>query len=95
MTYHPVIGLVIFFILAGGFSSSGQDVTGPAVKAAGIATDVIREGLEGSPLVWPKAVGAVKLMQDLVDQLALAIQGGQDAKTSLGKAQETWEKELA
>jgi multiple sugar transport system substrate-binding protein len=64
-------------------------------KAAGIATDVIREGLEGSPLVWPKAVGAVKLMQDLVDQLALAIQGGQDAKTSLDKAQETWEKELA
>ncbi|MGI4893486.1 MAG: ABC transporter substrate-binding protein [Janthinobacterium lividum] len=63
-------------------------------KAAGKATDVIREGLDGSPLIWPKAAGALKLMQDLVDQLALAVQGTQDAQTSLQKAQDIWVKEL-
>ena len=58
--------------------------------AAGKATDVIREGLEGSPLVWPKEAGAPKKLQDLVDQLALALQGKQDAKTALEKAAESW-----
>ncbi|MFB9378245.1 ABC transporter substrate-binding protein [Kineococcus gynurae] len=62
--------------------------------AAGKAVDVIREGLLGSPLAWPREAGAPKLLQDLVDQLALAMQGDKDAQTALDDAAETWENEL-
>ena len=51
----------------------------------------IREGLNGSPLVWPKKAGAPKLLQDLVDQLALAIAGSQTVDQSLENAQKSWE----
>lgn len=51
----------------------------------------IREGLGGDPLVWPKAKGAPKLLQDLVDQLALAITGTQTVEQSLENAQKSWE----
>jgi ABC-type glycerol-3-phosphate transport system substrate-binding protein len=54
----------------------------------------IREGLGGRPLVWPKEAGAPKLLQDLVDQLALAIAGSQTVEQSLGNAQSSWEKSL-
>jgi ABC-type glycerol-3-phosphate transport system substrate-binding protein len=54
----------------------------------------IREGLGGHPLVWPKEAGAPKLLQDLVDQLALAIAGSQTVEQSLGNAQSSWEKSL-
>lgn len=51
----------------------------------------IREGLNGHPLVWPKHAGAPKLLQDLVDQLALAIAGSQTVEQSLQNAQTSWE----
>ncbi len=51
----------------------------------------IREGLNGNPLVWPKEKGAPKLLQDLVDQLALAIAGTQTVEQSLENAQKSWE----
>ena len=51
----------------------------------------IREGLNGNPLVWPKQAGAPKLLQDLVDQLALAIAGSQTVDQSLENAQKSWE----
>ncbi|MEN4478875.1 sugar ABC transporter substrate-binding protein [Mycolicibacterium cosmeticum] len=51
----------------------------------------IREGLNGDPLVWPKEKGAPKLLQDLVDQLALAIAGTQTVEQSLENAQKSWE----
>lgn len=51
----------------------------------------IREGLNGNPLVWPKKKGAPKLLQDLVDQLALAIAGTQTVEQSLENAQTSWE----
>ncbi len=63
-------------------------------KAAGKATDVIREGLDGTPLAWPSQQGAPKALQDLVDQLALAIQGQTQPQAALDKAAESWEKEL-
>ncbi|WP_432502544.1 ABC transporter substrate-binding protein [Kineococcus arenarius] len=62
--------------------------------AAGEATDVIREGLEGEPLVWPKQAGAPKALQDLVDQLALAIQGEREPQAALDEAAENWQREL-
>ena len=62
--------------------------------AAGIATDVIREGLDGDPLAWPSQAGAPKALQDLVDQLALAIQGSTEPQAALDKAAESWEEEL-
>jgi ABC-type glycerol-3-phosphate transport system substrate-binding protein len=62
--------------------------------AAGKATDVIREGLQGDPLVWPKQAGAPKALQDLVDQLALAIQGDEEPQAALDKAAESWEKAI-
>jgi ABC-type glycerol-3-phosphate transport system substrate-binding protein len=55
------------------------------------AIDPIRQGLEGDPLVWPKEAGAPKLLQDLVDQLALAIAGSQTVDQSLENAQKSWE----
>lgn len=58
------------------------------------AVDVTREGLSGDPLVWPKSPAAPQLLQDLVDQLALAIQGEQDVETALGRAQTAWEQGL-
>ncbi|WP_028936097.1 ABC transporter substrate-binding protein [Pseudonocardia spinosispora] len=64
-------------------------------KASAPATEVIREGLTGSPLVWPKDKLAPKLLQDLVDQLALAIQGTQSVDQSLSNAQSGWERALA
>ncbi|OKH70146.1 extracellular solute-binding protein [Mycolicibacterium goodii] len=55
------------------------------------AVDPIRQGLNGDPLVWPKQAGAPKLLQDLVDQLALAIAGTQTVEQSLEKAQASWD----
>jgi ABC-type glycerol-3-phosphate transport system substrate-binding protein len=55
------------------------------------AINPIREGLNGEPLVWPKQAGAPKLLQDLVDQLALAIAGSQSVDQSLEIAQKSWE----
>ena len=62
--------------------------------AAGIATDVIREGLDGDPLAWPSRAGAPKALQDLVDQLALAIQGSTEPQAALDEAAKSWEREL-
>jgi multiple sugar transport system substrate-binding protein len=55
------------------------------------AVEPIRAGLNGDPLVWPKQAGAPKLLQDLVDQLALAIAGTQTVDQSLENAQSSWE----
>jgi multiple sugar transport system substrate-binding protein len=55
------------------------------------AIQPIRQGLDGDPLVWPKGKGAPKLLQDLVDQLALAIAGTQTVDQSLENAQKSWE----
>ncbi|CAN5447507.1 extracellular solute-binding protein [soil metagenome] len=60
-------------------------------KVVAGAIEPIREGLSGDPLVWPKQAGAPKLLQDLVDQLALAIAGTQTVEQSLGNAQKSWE----
>lgn len=60
-------------------------------KVVTLAIEPIREGLHGDPLVWPKANGAPKLLQDLVDQLALAIAGSQTVEQSLENAQTSWE----
>jgi multiple sugar transport system substrate-binding protein len=64
-------------------------------KASAPATDVIRAGLEGDPLAWPKDRDAPRLLQDLVDQLALAIDGTQTPAQSLANAQAGWERALA
>jgi multiple sugar transport system substrate-binding protein len=61
-------------------------------QATPTALDLIRSGLDGSPVVWPKDPSAPKNLQNLVDQLALAIEGKQDAKTALKNAQASWER---
>jgi multiple sugar transport system substrate-binding protein len=61
-------------------------------KVVTAAVDPIRQGLDGDPLVWPKQAGAPKLLQDLVDQLALAINGSQTVHQSLENAQASWDK---
>jgi ABC-type glycerol-3-phosphate transport system substrate-binding protein len=60
-------------------------------KVVTAAIEPIRQGLDGDPLVWPKQAGAPKLLQDLVDQLALAIAGTQTVDQSLENAQNSWE----
>ncbi len=62
--------------------------------ATPVAYDTIRQNLSGDPLVWPKQPAAAKALQDLVDQLALAIQGDKDVPAALQSAQESWEKEF-
>jgi ABC-type glycerol-3-phosphate transport system substrate-binding protein len=54
------------------------------------ALDLIQSGLEAPPVVWPKDASAPKNLQSLVDQLALAIEGKQDAETALKNAQASW-----
>lgn len=62
--------------------------------ATPVAAEAIRAGLSGDPLVWPRQAGAAKALQDLVDQLALAIQGDVEPRAALQSAQEAWEREL-
>ncbi|MCI9886937.1 extracellular solute-binding protein [Micrococcales bacterium 31B] len=62
-----------------------QAVGAPAV------TQAIRDGLGGAPLVWPSTAAAPQQLQDLTDQLALAIQGKQSVQQSLENAQTAWE----
>lgn len=83
-------------------AGSGIDpVRGDVLNSDGYAKVVtkaigpIRQGLDGDPLVWPKAKGAPKLLQDLVDQLALAIAGTQTVEQSLENAQKSWESAAA
>jgi ABC-type glycerol-3-phosphate transport system substrate-binding protein len=54
--------------------------------------DLIRAGLDGTPMVWPKDANAPANLQSLVDQLALAIEGKQDVTTSLANAQKAWKR---
>lgn len=61
-------------------------------KVSAPATDVIKAGLTGDPLAWPSDRNAPKLLQDLVDQIALAVQGSQTVDVSLANAQASWEK---
>jgi ABC-type glycerol-3-phosphate transport system substrate-binding protein len=88
-------------LLLAGTAGSGIDparhsvLDSPAyAKASAPATNVIRAGLNGNPLVWPKDKQAPKLLQDLVDQLALAIQGTQSVEQSLANAQRNWQRAL-
>lgn len=52
--------------------------------------DLVRAGLTGTPVVWPKDGNAPQNLQNLVDQLALAIEGKQDVRTALANAQKAW-----
>lgn len=63
--------------------------------ATPVAAEVIRQNLDGSPLVWPKTPSAPKILQTLVDELALAVQGKQPATAALERTQQAWEQELA
>ncbi|GAA4130285.1 sugar ABC transporter substrate-binding protein [Actinomadura keratinilytica] len=63
-------------------------------KSFGRAADVVAEGLSGRPLVWPNGPEAPELLQTLVDELALALQGKQQARQTLEKVQSAWEKRL-
>src|SRR5882757_7699586 len=55
-----------------------------------IAVDLIRAGLDDTPLVWPHGPADPDNLQRLVDQLALAIEGKQSAATALQNAQAAW-----
>lgn len=74
--------------------TSVLDAPGYAEVAAPI-TATIAAGLRSDALVWPKDRDSPKKMQDLVDQLALALDGSQDVKTSLKKAQKAWEASVS
>jgi ABC-type glycerol-3-phosphate transport system substrate-binding protein len=65
----------------------------PAYKAATpTAFDLIRAGLDADPAVaWPKDAAGPQNLQQLCDQLALAISGEQTARTALRNAQAAWE----
>jgi ABC-type glycerol-3-phosphate transport system substrate-binding protein len=54
------------------------------------AVDLIRAGLDGTPMVWPNGPAGPGNLQRLVDQLALAIEGKQSAATALRNAQAAW-----
>ena len=71
--------------------TSVLDAPGYAEVSAPI-TATIAAGLRSDALVWPRDREAPKKMQDLVDQLALALDGSQDVRTSLGNAQRSWER---
>ncbi|MFD5074391.1 ABC transporter substrate-binding protein [Streptomyces sp. NPDC058371] len=54
------------------------------------AVDLIRAGLNGTPMVWPHGPADPDNLQRLVDQLALAIEGKQSATRALRNAQDAW-----
>lgn len=58
--------------------------------ATPVAVDAIRAGLDGTPMVWPRDRNAQTNLQNLANQLALAIGGQQDAATALRNAQKEW-----
>ncbi|MFJ2113039.1 MULTISPECIES: ABC transporter substrate-binding protein [unclassified Streptomyces] len=59
-------------------------------KASPASYDVVRTGLAGDPLPWPTVPKAPQLLQTLVDELALGLQGKQTAKRSLENTQRSW-----
>lgn len=63
-------------------------------QATPIAVNLIRAGLDGPTMPWPKDPSAPSNLQALLDQLALAIEGKQSAKTALKNAQASWERSL-
>jgi multiple sugar transport system substrate-binding protein len=63
-------------------------------QATPIAVDLIRAGLDGPTVPWPKDSNAPANLQALLDQLALAIEGKQSAATALKNAQTSWERSL-
>ncbi|MFI0773190.1 ABC transporter substrate-binding protein [Streptomyces sp. NPDC021212] len=63
-------------------------------KASPDSYDVVRTGLAGDPLPWPTVPKAPQLLQSLVDELALGLQGKQSAKTALEKTQASWAEQL-
>jgi multiple sugar transport system substrate-binding protein len=66
-------------------------LTNPAYAAnTPIAYDLIRAGLEGTPMVWPHGAADPANLQNLVNELALAIEGTQSATTALRNAQNAW-----
>ncbi|MEU0948543.1 sugar ABC transporter substrate-binding protein [Streptomyces canus] len=54
------------------------------------AYPLIRSGLQGTPLIWPKGAFDPDNLGQLVQQIALAIEGKQSAVTALRKAQADW-----
>jgi hypothetical protein len=56
------------------------------------AVDLVRAGLDGPHVLWPKDAYAPQNLQTLVDQIALVIEGEQDAATALGNAQASWQR---
>jgi multiple sugar transport system substrate-binding protein len=61
-------------------------------EATPAGVDLIRAGLDGTPMVWPKDPNARNNMLGLANQLALAMAGKQDARTALRNAQASWER---
>ncbi|MDX6315021.1 MAG: multiple sugar transport system substrate-binding protein [Streptomyces sp.] len=60
--------------------------------ASPTAVDLVRAGLDGPHVLWPKDAYAPQNLQTLVDQIALVIEGEQDAATALGNAQASWQR---
>jgi multiple sugar transport system substrate-binding protein len=63
-------------------------------QATPVAVNLIRAGLDGPTMPWPKDPNAPRNLQALLDQLALAIGGKQSAETALKNAQASWERSL-
>ena len=63
-------------------------------KASPDSYEVVRTGLAGDPLPWPTVPQAPQLLQTLVDELALGLQGKQSAKQALENTQRAWTKKL-
>jgi multiple sugar transport system substrate-binding protein len=63
-------------------------------KASPDSYDVVRTGLAGDPLPWPTVPKAPQLLQRLVDELALGLQGKQSANKALENTQSAWLKTL-
>ncbi|RNG24516.1 ABC transporter substrate-binding protein [Streptomyces botrytidirepellens] len=59
-------------------------------KASPDSYDVVRTGLAGDPLPWPTVPKSPQLLQRLVDELALGLQGKQSAKKALENTQQAW-----
>jgi ABC-type glycerol-3-phosphate transport system substrate-binding protein len=66
----------------------------PAYRKVNRFTDQLLKQYEGPALYWPSGVNSGEVAQDLADQISSVLAGGQDAKSALDNAQQSWESQL-
>jgi multiple sugar transport system substrate-binding protein len=66
----------------------------PEYRKVNRFADLVLAQYDGPALYWPSGVNSVEVAQDLADQISTVLAGGQDPKSALDKAQQSWASQL-